>query len=118
VKPGGGFRLALRLERGGLVPVELSKEQYEIVKKMDSGYKLHLVGHLMWRLSRGLSRGGKKEPVDSKSVEDLLRTDVLERAPTSDADPMEFKLKGNLGDYFVQPSPKREPPTSGKGSSR
>ena len=38
------------------MPVELSKEQYEIVKKMDGGHKLHLVGHLMWRLSRA----GKK----------------------------------------------------------
>ena len=96
------------------MPVELSKEQYEIVKKMDNGYKLHLVGHLMWRLSRA----GKKEPVDSKSVEDLLRTDVLERAPASEADPMEFKLKGNLGDYFIQRSQKRERSTSGKGSSK
>jgi hypothetical protein len=83
------------------------------VKKMDSGYKLHLVGHLMWRLSRA----GKTEPVDSKSVEDLLRTGVLERAPASEADPMEFKLKGNLGDYFIQRSQKSERPTSGKGSS-
>jgi hypothetical protein len=96
------------------VPVQLSKEQHEIVKKMDRGYKLHLVGHLMWRLSRG----GKKQPADSKSVEDLLRTDVLERAPGTGADPMEFKLKGNLGDYFIQPSPKRERPTHAKGSSR
>jgi hypothetical protein len=96
------------------VPVELSKEQYEIVKKMESGYKLHLLGHLMWRLSRA----GKKEPVDSKSVEDLLRTDVLERAPMSAANPMEFKLKGNLGDYSIQPSQKRERPTSGSGWSR
>jgi hypothetical protein len=96
------------------MPVELSKEQYEIVKKMDSGYKLHLVGHLMWRLSRGV----KKKPIYSKSVEDLLRTDIHERAPMSDADPMEFKLKGNLGDYFIQPSQKRERPTNGKGSSR
>jgi hypothetical protein len=96
------------------VPVELSKKQYEIVKKMDSGYRLHLVGHLMWRLSVG----GKKEPVDSKSVEDLLRTDVLERVPGSAADPMEFELKGNLGDYTIQPSQKRERSTSGKGSSR
>jgi hypothetical protein len=96
------------------VPVELSKDQYEIVKKLDSGYKLYLVGHLMWRLSRG----GRKEPVDSKSVEDLLRTDVLERAPMSAANPMEFKLKGNLGDYSIQPSQKRERPTSGGGWSR
>jgi hypothetical protein len=94
--------------------VELSKEQYEIVKKMDSGYKLHLVGHLMWRLSKG----GKKEPVDSKSVEDLLRTDILERALMSEADPMEFKLKGNLGDYSIQTSQKRERPTKGKGLSK
>jgi hypothetical protein len=68
----------------------------------------------MWRLSRD----GKKEPIDSKSVEDLLRTHVLECAPGSQADPMEFKLKGKLGDYFIQPSPKRERPTNAKGSSR
>ena len=62
--------------------------------------------------------GWEEEPVDSKSVEDLLRTDVLERVPGSEGDHMEFRLKGNLGDYTIPPSQKRERSTSGKGSSR
>jgi hypothetical protein len=67
----------------------VTKEQREILKKMRGGSKLHLIGHLAWRLSRGR----KKEPVDSKSVEDLLRTGVLEGVPGSSADAMEFRLK-------------------------
>jgi hypothetical protein len=67
----------------------VTKEQREILKKMKGGSKLHLIGHLTWRLSRGR----KKEPVDSKSVEDLLRTGVLEGVPASSADAMEFRLK-------------------------
>jgi hypothetical protein len=93
--------------------VKLSRPQYEILRKMDGGYKLHLVGHLMWRLSKG----GKKAPVDSKSVEDLLRTEVLERVATSGADPMEFRLRGNLSDYSIGSSREKEP-SPGKSSAR
>ena len=82
--------------------MQLTKEQYEILKKLDSGYHLYLVGHTMWRLSKG----NKNEPIASKNVEELLGSNVLEPAAASSADPMEFVVKGNLSDYSMKPSQK------------